>query len=170
MRVSDIRTLYDYNFWANRRILDAAARIPAELFSIAALGACKLRETLEHVMVAESMWRQRWEGSTPDRADFPAEFATIEDLIVRWRAEDQLLAAYLDTLSDADLDRPLTFARGQTSDTRTLWHLMIHVVTHGTQHRGEAALLLTELDCSPGDLDFTAFIRASERKEALDGE
>jgi len=170
MRVSDIRTLYDYNFWANRRILDAAARVPAELFSTAALGACKLCDTLEHIMAAESIWRLRWEGVDPASVEFPAEFATIEDLIVRWRAEDQLLAAYLDRLSDADLDRPLTFARGGASDTRTLWHLMVHVVTHGTQHRGEAALLLTELDCSPGDLDFTAFIRAEEQKQALDGE
>ena len=170
MRVSDIRTLFDYNFWANRRILDAAARLPADQFAAAALGACKLAETLTHILYAEAVWRRRWEGLDPATAALPEAFATVEDLVVRWRAEDQLLAAYLDTLSDADLDAGLTFSRGESTDTRTLWHLMVHVVNHGTQHRAEAALLLTALDCSPGDVDFTAFVRASERKAALDEE
>ena len=124
MRVSDIRTLYDYNFWANRRILDAAARLPADQFAAAALGACKLRDTLEHILSAKSVWRLRWEGTDPATVAFPDSFATIENLILRWRAEDQLLAAYLDTLSDADLDAGLTFSRGETRVTRTLWHLL----------------------------------------------
>lgn len=163
MRVSDIRTLYDYNFWANRRILDAAARLPAEQFAATTLG-----ETLGHILSAEVIWRRRWEGRDPATAALPEAFATIEDLVARWRAEDQLLAAYLDTLGDADLDGGLTFMRGDASDTRTLWHLLVHVVNHGTQHRAEAALLLTGLGCSPGDVDFTAFIRAEERKQAMD--
>ncbi|MBA3468424.1 MAG: DinB family protein [Herpetosiphonaceae bacterium] len=149
-------------------MLDAAARLPADQFAAAALGACKLRDTLEHILSAESVWRLRWEGTDPATVAFPDSFATIEDLILRWRAEDQLLAAYLDTLSDADLDAGLTFSRGETRVTRTLWHLLVHVVNHGTQHRAEAALLLTALDCSPGDVDFTAFIRAEERKRTLD--
>ena len=163
MRVSDIRTLYDYNFWANRRILDAAARVPADQFAATGLG-----EILGHILTSEVIWRRRWEGLNPDGTQPIGEFPTIEDLIVRWRAEDQLLAAYLDGLTDADLDGGLTFLRGQASDTRTLWHLLVHVVNHGTQHRAEAALILTDQGCSPGDVDFTVFIRAEERKQRLD--
>lgn len=41
---------------------------------------------------------------------------------------------------------------------RLLWHCLLHVVNHGTQHRSEAAAILTGYGRSPGDLDFTAFL------------
>jgi uncharacterized damage-inducible protein DinB len=39
-----------------------------------------------------------------------------------------------------------------------VWHCLLHVVNHGTQHRSEAAALLTEYGSSPGDLDVTMFL------------
>jgi uncharacterized damage-inducible protein DinB len=41
---------------------------------------------------------------------------------------------------------------------RPLWHGPSLAVNHGTQHRGEAAALLTDYGQSPGDLDFTLFL------------
>jgi uncharacterized damage-inducible protein DinB len=43
-----------------------------------------------------------------------------------------------------------------------LWHLLVHVLNHGTQHRSEAALLLTSYGQSPGDLDLILFLRETE--------
>jgi len=38
------------------------------------------------------------------------------------------------------------------------WHLMVHLVNHGTQHRSEAAVMLTDFGHSPGDIDFLFFL------------
>jgi len=39
-----------------------------------------------------------------------------------------------------------------------LWQQMLHQVNHATQHRSEAAMLLTRLGHSPGWLDYIYFI------------
>jgi uncharacterized damage-inducible protein DinB len=36
---------------------------------------------------------------------------------------------------------------------------MAHLVNHGTQHRSEAAAMLTEYGYSPGDIDFIIYLR-----------
>ena len=64
------------------------------------------------------------------------------------------MAAYLAELTDDDLAAP--FALG-TRGALPLWELLLHLITHGTQHRSEAAILLTDAGHSPGDLDYFFF-------------
>jgi uncharacterized damage-inducible protein DinB len=154
-----IRELYDYNCWANERILSAVAGVPAEQFASARLGYCNLRDTLVHVFSAERRWRSRWQGQ-PN-----APMLTVEDVptpaVLRqlWEAEQPIMRVYLATLCDLDLSDTISYstAKGRTI-TSTRWHTMVHMINHGTQHRAELALLLTELGHSPGNIDLNVFI------------
>jgi uncharacterized damage-inducible protein DinB len=38
-----------------------------------------------------------------------------------------------------------------------LWHAMAHLVNHGTQHKTEAAAMLTGFGHSPGDIDMIKY-------------
>ena len=168
MKRDDVVLLYDYNYWANARMLAATARVSAEQF--AAPGTFPyggLRGTLVHTLDAEQSWclffqRLSWQG-VPELKE--TDLPTRELLDVRWHEQEMAMRSYLAGLSDGDLAGHLhyTTETGEKRE-RILWHCLVHVVNHGTQHRSEAAAILPSFDCSPGDLDFTVFLNG--RKSA----
>ena len=159
MNKQDILLLYRYNQWANARIWSAAANVTQEQFvAPASFPHGGLRGTLVHALFAEWIWRKRWEGNSPTRRFEPQDFPTVESLRSRWQEEDKQLMDFVNELSDERLKG--TFSYTNTSGqpfTRVLWQAMAHVVNHGTQHRSEAAAILTDLGHSPGDLDMILF-------------
>jgi len=160
---SDLRTLYEYNYWATARILRASARLTAAQFCAAAEHSHGgLRGTLVHMLDAEYGWRMFCQHNAPSPIIDEAEFPTAAALQARWLEEEQAMRAYLATLDAADLQQPLPDGDGASAGSRLLWHALFHVINHGTQHRSEAAAILTTLGASPGDLDFTRFLGAEE--------
>ena len=161
MNIQDIQLIYDYNYWANKKILAASAKVTQEQFlAPASFPYGGLRGTLLHILDAEWGWRMflqnnDWSASDLDQADFPILSAFQE----RWVKEEQEMRAYLASLRDEDMNihRHYKTNNGEPRD-RILWHCLLHVVNHGTQHRSEAAALLTDHGCSPGDVDFTVFL------------
>jgi uncharacterized damage-inducible protein DinB len=159
MHVEDVRTLYAYNTWANARILSTAERVStADLVVAQPYGHDSLRGTLVHIVSAEWIWRSRWQGTSPTAVLSEHDLPTLEAIRTRWQEEDRQLHTFLATLRDADLLRVVTYTntRGQPK-TELLWRLLAHVVNHGTQHRSEAAAMLTTMGHSPGDLDMFVF-------------
>ena len=59
----------------------------------------------------------------------------------------------LPTMAEVRADGPDTRERAIAR-----WVIVTQLVTHGAQHRSEAATLLTNYGQSPGDLDFFLFI------------
>jgi uncharacterized damage-inducible protein DinB len=162
MRVSDILAIYDYNYWANARILDTALAVSdAEFAARANYSHGGLRGTLTHVLGAEWAWRQRVHaGVSPSGLLSPGDVPTLAALRERWLVEEQAMRGYLAWLTDSELDRAVRYrnTRGEQLSA-SLWHILYHVVNHGTQHRGEAAAMLTDLGHSPGDIDFSVWMR-----------
>ena len=160
MNKEDIVTLYKYNQWANAKILNAASGVTQKQFlAPASFPHGGLRGTLVHALFAEWIWRNRWEGTSPTYRFKPEDFPTIEALRERWLEEETRLMNFVDHVTDEQLGN--TFSYKNTSGkplTKTLWHAMAHLVNHGTQHRTEAAALLTDFGCSPGDIDLIYFL------------
>jgi uncharacterized damage-inducible protein DinB len=150
-----LRSLISYNAWANQKLLDAAGGLTDEQLVSDAGGYDTILDTLSHYWWAQAMWLKRLAGEpNPDRSK-PGR----QEL---WRAikdADRGLTAYGAGLGDEDFERMVDY-RDTNNDPhrRTLGQIITHVVNHGTYHRGEAALMLTGLGRSPGDLDYIYFI------------
>jgi len=162
MRIDDIRLLFDYGYWATGRILNTAAAVNLEQYT-APGGAShgSLRDTLAHTLAAEMTWRRRCqEGISPAALPTGADFPTLATLQQTWQEEETAMAGYLATLDDADLDATIHYKTTKGAALQNpLWHILTHVVNHGTQHRSEAAMMLSALGHSPGDLDLILFLR-----------
>ena len=165
------RKLFDYNCWANDRVLEQALRLPeADYFaSVPGLSFDTLHATLAHVFVAEAVWLGRWRGRplTGTLADarrmdriVAAEVPDLASLIERWRTLEADRRDYCAGLTDADVQRPLSYVTmdGQQYGN-PLGEQMAHVVNHGTQFRAEAAVALTSFSFSPGELDLIRYLR-----------
>jgi uncharacterized damage-inducible protein DinB len=161
MNKKDIQLLYKYNDWANTRILNAASNLTAEQFlAPASFPHGGLRGTLTHILFAEWIWRTRWLGESPAVRFKPEDFPTFDSLRARWLVEKTALNIYIDDLTDEILTGAFQYktTSGKVMEN-VFWQAMAHVVNHGTQHRSEAAALLTGFGRSPGDLDLIIFLR-----------
>ena len=166
MNTHDILTIYDYNYWATRQILVACAHVNSEQFitpTFHSLGS--LRGTLLHTLDSEFGWRMLLQHKTLSsfRTVREEDFPTLDSLEQSWREEERAMREYLASLSDNDLSNIVRYTTDEGDKrARVLWHCLLHVVNHGTQHRSEAATILTGYGHSPGGLDFTAFLNEQQ--------
>ncbi len=153
-----IRALYAYNAWANARILDTAERMNLQQFIAQSNGAGSVREILVHTASAHWTWLERWQGRSPEARWNPLEFPYVASLRARWGGVEAETARFIAALDEADLASEISYVnfRGETW-TYPLWQMLVHQANHATQHRSEAALLMTERGHSPGDLDFLVY-------------
>ena len=146
MQADEIRFLFAYDRWATRRVLgvldglDLAVWCRTDVVDERGLGG-----VLVHQLGAAQRWRHAFqetgESPEPEREPLP----TIDQLRERWEAEWVAVDAWLPTLTDGFV--------GYVREGVPVWQMLLHVVNHGTQHRAEAAALLSAEGRSPGELD-----------------
>lgn len=162
MNKQDILTLFDYNYWASARIWKALLRVTPEQFvakNTSSYGS--LRGTLVHTLFAEMIWRRRIQGE-PQPTGFPveADFPTPQSLVAFCQADEQVQRAFLVGLSEEFLQSRLQYKNTEGIPFQNVvWNILAHVVNHGTQHRAEAAAMLTDFGHSPGDVDMILYFR-----------
>src|SRR5512133_2042863 len=168
MKTDEIKLLFDYNDWADARTLAACARVSPEQYAApTSYGRGGLRATMVHIL--DNLWQQRitlqgyYREPLADEAAYDATelhedaFPTLDALRERWTIEQQEMRAYLDTLTEETLNSTIRYVIPGVVRERVVWHILMEVTIHATQHRSEAAALLTSYGQSPGDFDFLPF-------------
>lgn len=159
MNSSDITTLVRFNFWANDRILARCEQISTDEFTRAHApdpGWHSLRGILVHTLDTEYGWRSVLQAHDDDVVLEADDFANVAALKERWNKERAAWSDYANQLSDESINL------GYGADPQhglKVWQVIMHVITHGIQHRGEAAVILTGYGQSPGELDFDLFLK-----------
>ena len=161
MNSSEMLTLYEYNAWADRRVVKAASALTPEQFS-KPLGSSfsSVRDTLGHIFGVEQLWLERFQGRSPAALADPKQFENVEQLKTRWAEFEPVLLNFVRGLSQQDLDRVMEYKTMKFGVyTNPLWQSMLHLVNHGTYHRGQITTLLRQLDAQPILTDLMHFYR-----------
>jgi uncharacterized damage-inducible protein DinB len=162
-RVREILQLYEYNRWANHRVLDAASALWEEDFT-RDLGSSfgSVRDTLVHILASEWIWLSRWEGRSP--REIPHGWATsgYAELRSHWTDVEERQRRFVAELTDARLDEVVSYRN--TSDEQfhaPLWQMLRHVVNHSTYHRGQVITMLRQLGAEACSTDLILFFRST---------
>lgn len=155
MTVQDLKTFYDYNYWANHKILDVIARLtPGEFTRTVAGGHGSVRNTMVHVLSTEWGWLSRCGGHTRESKLAANDYPAVEPLIADWNNVESYMRDFLSELEDEDLNNNVEYI-GKAGKKRSmpLGELLHHSIIHGAHHRGQVAVLLRELGYAPGSFD-----------------
>jgi uncharacterized damage-inducible protein DinB len=160
LSVHGLQDMLAYSAWASRRLVDAAAQLPAEQLTRDFGTADKsVLGTLVHTFAADRIWFWRIEGNVPARfiGDEDYQLAVLQNdwprLQEKWR---QWAAGLSDEAAAGDLH--YRDVRGNQWH-QPIWQVVLHVVNHGTHHRGQAAGFLRSMGVAPPALDLTAYYR-----------
>lgn len=158
--LTELRDLYAYNRWADHRLLAAASELAPEDY-VRHLGGSfpSVKDMLIHILSAKWIWLARWQGE-PSAQPLPADWdlTQFDDLRRHWEEIEQEERAFLESLSNEDLQRSvLSVTRTGLSFALPLWQTLRHAANHETYHRGQGATLLRQLGVQPPATDLFLF-------------
>ncbi|MGE0884312.1 MAG: DinB family protein [Blastocatellales bacterium] len=159
MTIKDLEDLYDYGYWANRKLLQAISQLTPEQFTQTVAGSYgSIRNTLVHALSAEWGWLDRCGGPERGPRLNPDDYPTSESLVVTWDKVEVYMRVFLSGLKDEDLARNIEFTIGEPEKRlMQMSQLMQHAAIHGVHHRAQVALLLRMLGHAPGNFDMLMY-------------
>ena len=101
------RDLYDYNYWARDRQLEACANLSeVQLLHPVGNSNSSLRDTLAHLLAAEWVWHEHFRGRSP-RAILSSlqGLRSVSAIREPWGSVEADIRSYLSTLNSEALSR-----------------------------------------------------------------
>ncbi len=140
---------YPYNAWANRRVIGCLERqkvVDEKILSV-----------FGHLMAANFIWLNR----IKDLPKSQYELWGAYDLVELRKMVEESDESWMDFIqSTENFDRMMKY-RNYVGDyfENNVQQIMIHLVNHGTYHRGQVAMLLRQKGFEPVNTDFITYDR-----------
>ncbi len=157
-----LQTLMRYKQWANELLYAAAKELSEkELIAKRPIVFGSIIRTLNHTFAMDLVWQANLQGehhgfTTRNPDDCPS----LNKLLIDQRKLDEWYVTYADTLSKPDEDQVvnLTFISGGVGSMRRR-DILLHVVNHGTYHRGNVTGMMYECSLEPPTTDYPVFLK-----------
>jgi uncharacterized damage-inducible protein DinB len=163
MNLADLNVWLDYHYWARDELLDAVAPLSPEQFTRPLESSFRsVRDTVAHIYAADLIWYARWRGESPASLIAYDSFPDVASIRQAWTALEVKARAFVNGLGEAGVSRVVEYRllNGRTGSS-PFWQMLVHVVNHGSYHRGQVTTLLRQLGAPPPrSTDMIAFYRS----------
>ena len=150
--VEHLRHLFNYNDWANRRVIVAlkSTKSPRSL------------EILTHLLITEKEYYERLYGKDSTDFDF-WPLLSLDECGTLARENAQAYETLLRRFDDAGLDVRSKYRTSEgVSHENTFRELLTHVLIHSSIHRGNIILKMREDGQQPPKIDYVIYLRETK--------
>lgn len=163
MNVAYFCAMFDYSYWAHRRVWACVTQLTDEQFT-RNLGYSwgSINGQVAHTMNAEWVWLSRMQGTaSPAMLKFE-DFPTRESVRAQWDEIESKVRAFLGELTDARLDQTIFYLRADQPYSQKVWEILAHVINHGTDHRAQTLAMLHQLGAPTVEQDIIIYLREQQ--------
>ena len=163
-----LKTIYEYNFWANHRCFAVAEGLTGEqLHRMQGHSWGDVHAVFVHLVSSEWIWLQRWHGVSPKAHLDTAEFPTLASIKERWDKQEAELKAFIESQSEDSFQSVIAYSNlGGQLFRVPLWQMLAHLANHETHHRGELAAMFALMNVPhPEDEVIQYFLDQSGQKK-----
>src|SRR5215471_13267135 len=150
-----MRTLQDlvqHKWYANARLLAAVQQAPA------AAQDQQVRDLLHHILLANRFWLKLSRGVPFSHEKESQVPESLDALVAQYRETYTEEAAWVEQLTDAELERQLqaSYFKGRTFSVE---EGLVQICLHSHGHRAQVAIRLRELGGTPPSLDYVIWLK-----------
>ena len=162
MRFHEIAVTHlQYHRWATSQVAEECLKLPADMLVKDMKGSFpSIYDYLAHVYQADSIWLDRLrESPIGTREDYAAPGCTW-DLRDAWLGVIDRMIAWAEELNESDweVERSYKTMAGMPMKSPN-WQMILHIVNHGTHHRGQIVNIFRQLGVKPMNLDLIGYYR-----------
>ncbi len=152
MLAESIRTYYQYHFHINRKLWDdIVSQLSDEQFTEELhYSVGSVRNQVVHIMETDYRWFSELAGDPLPPYSDPEVYPTREKVREMWDEIEAMMHTYLDGLTDE--------AAAQPFEGITVWQSLLHVVSHGMDHRAQLMAMLNQKGIETFPQDYALYL------------
>jgi uncharacterized damage-inducible protein DinB len=161
----EVVDLFAFGRWANDKICEAVSQLDDDAFAREVGGSFgSVKGTMLHLYGAEWVWLERFRGRSPRAMpDEGRPIQTLAEVRTKWDPIQEELRVFVRSLTPATLAGTIDYQSFAGEPfTRVLSDALVHLVNHGTYHRGQVVTLLRQLGKTAPSTDFLRYLDAAK--------
>lgn len=151
-----LREMCEYLRWADHQSMLAARTVTDEAYyKDVGISFGSLHKVLVHNMAIQWLWLCRFRGESPKRCEDHTDYPTRMTLEQRWPLVHAALIDFVGHQSQQALQSVVTYHDTRDeSHTLPLRDMILHLIDHGSYHRGQINTLIKRGGGTPSHISY----------------